>query len=285
MNIQLKDARSEAWVVLAIFVVVSTVACGPAAPPPPAPGTPEFNWLRAQEAYKAGDFDRATDLLVEVAESTSELAAKAQPWALVTAIGLAHAYMELADKLNEGADRNRKDPAAFRRVANEYKVKARTTAWQYARVAYRFINANKDKEVTLGMTLPEATFDDPVQYKKLAVGQMIPEGEILAMQREVVRREILRAACQAVNAPKDPAKARAAFQGGEAKIAGPVFLLAVANGLYDVAEMFGPKKLDQPHRLKDVYDSAEAALALIKDNKDARELMKKVAAARKKMKV
>jgi len=285
MKTQTKDARAKAWMVLATFLVVSSVACGPAAPPPPAPGTPEFNWLRAQEAYKVGDYDRAADLLVEVAESTSELAGKAQPWALVTSLGLARAYMELADKLNEGADRNRKDPAAFRRVANEYKVKARTTAWQYARVAYRFINANKDKEVTLGMTLPEASFDDPVQYKKLAVGQMIPEGEILAMQREVVRREIMRAGAQAVNQPKDPAKARAAFEAGEAKIAGPVFLFAVANGLYDVAEMFGPKKLDQPHRLKDVYDSAEAALALIKDNKDARELMKKVAAARKKMKV
>ena len=284
MNSLLKITHT-ALSLLCVTILMLAVACGPAGPPPPAPGTPEFKWLRAQEAYKAGDYDRANDLLVDVAESDSEVAEKARPWALVVSLGLATAYMELADKLNEGADRNRKDPAAFRRVANDYRVRARTTALQYARVAHRFIEANKDQEVTLAFELPEATFEDPVQYKKLVIGQMIADGEIGMMQREVVRREVLRAGCRAVNMPKDPAKARAAFEGGEAKVAGPVFLLAVANGLYEVGEMLGPKRLDQPHRLASVYEAAEAALALIKDNKEAKELLKKVAAARKKMKV
>ncbi len=152
-------------------------------------------------------------------------------------------------------------------------------------MAHRFVAANKDKDVTLAFEPPEAAFEDPVQYKKLTVGQMIPEGEIAAMQREVIRRELLRAACRAVNSPKDPVKGRAAYQGGEAKVSGPGFLLLVANGLYEVGEMFGPKKLDQPHRLKGVYDTAEAALELIKGNKDARDLLKKVSETRKKLKV
>lgn len=285
MSTFLRHTPTAVRVAPLLCLVIFTVACGPAGPPPPAPGTPEFNWLRAQEAFKAGDYDKANDLLVEVAESQSELAAKAQPWALVSSLGLATAYMELADKLNQGADRNRKDPAAFRRIANEYKVKARNTALQYARVAHRFVTANKDKEVTLSFEPPEAAFEDPVQYKKLTVGQMIPEGEIAAMERQVLRRELLRAACRAVNLPKDPAKGRAAYQGGETKVAGPTFLLLVANGLYEVGEMFGPKKLDQPHRLKGVYDTAEAALELIKGNKDAKELLRKVTEARKKLKV
>ncbi len=108
-----------------LSLILFTISCGPAGPPPPAPGTPEFNWLRAQEAFKAGDYDKANDLLVEVAESESELAARAQPWALVTSLGLATAYMELADKLNQGADRNRKDPERVQGQGKKYRPPVR----------------------------------------------------------------------------------------------------------------------------------------------------------------
>jgi hypothetical protein len=64
-----------------------------------------------------------------------------------------------------------------------------------------------------------------------------------------------------------------------------MFLLAVANGLYGVSEMFGPKKLDQPHRIKVLYDEATKALNLIPDNKDAKDLSKKIIDNRKKNKL
>ncbi|MCW5983435.1 MAG: hypothetical protein KIT09_35410 [Bryobacteraceae bacterium] len=270
--------------ILAIAAVAALLSsCGPSGPAAPAPGTPAFNWARAQDAYKANDYVKSNQLLVEMAQKNHEFTDRAQAWAAVMSLGMARTYMELADKLDDGAKRNNTNPGAFRRVANEYRSKARAAALQYTEVAHRVTAAPAAAEYVFVLEPPEASFDDPQQYKKFAIGQLVPDAELAGVEQEVLKREILRNACRALGAPKEPAKARAAYQDGEAKAQGEAFLLMLANGLYDVGDMFGPKKLDQPQRVKLVYDEAMEAIELIKGNKEAQELSKKIAQNRKKL--
>ncbi len=278
--------RGSQFKILSVLTFAALLySCGPSGPKPPPPGTPAFHWLAAQEAYKAGDYVKTNELLVQLSLRDSEYAERARPWALVMSLGFANAYMELAEKLGEGAKMSR-DPAPFRRFISGYKAKATAAAMQYAEVALRFTDANKDKDVTFVFDLPQAALDDPPEYLKIAGGRLIPEAELASVEKYVIRHEVLQNACRALNAPKDPEKAKSAYQNGEAKVQGSVFLLTMAQGLYAVSEMFGPKKLDQPPRIIiTLYDEALQALALVKENKEAKNLTRKITDAKKKVRV
>jgi hypothetical protein len=267
-------------VVLTVSVLLS--GCGAGGPQGPAPGTPEFNWLRAQDAYRAGDYSKAADLMADLSKTEHPYTDRAQASAAVLSLGLANAYMELADKLDDGGKRS-PNPAPFRRLSNQYRAQARAGAMKFTEVAHHVTASKREKQFVFVFDPPEAGFEDPQQYKKFSIGQLVPDAELGIIEKGLVKREILRNICQALNAPKDPQKARAAYQNGEAKVDSQTFLLMLADGLYSTAEMFGPKKLDQPHRVKLVYDEALEALAMVKDNKQAAELTKKIAQSRKKL--
>lgn len=266
-------------------IAVFLVACGGGGPQRPAPGTPAFNWLNAQDAYKAGDYVRANSLLEQLAGKDHEYTDRARAWAAVMSLGFTRTYMELADKLDDGAKRNNANPAPFRRLANDYRSKAKASAMEFTEVAHRLTAGKIGSEIPLVFVPPEASFEDPRQYKKFAIGQLVPEAELDSIEKNVLKREILRNACEALNAPKESEKVKALYQNGEAKAPAQPFILMVARGLYDIGDMFGPKKLDQPQRVKLVYDEALEALALVKDAKEAQDLSKKIAQSRKKLNI
>jgi hypothetical protein len=268
-----------------IGVCLFVVACGSSGPARPEPGTPAFNWLVAKDAYKAGDYNKATEILIRLTERTNEFTDQARPWAMTLSLAMTTAYLELADKYDEGGKRNRTTPGPFRKVASEYKTRAAATAMQYLELAHKFTTVNKDKDVKLVFELPQAGLEDPVQYKKITIGQLIQDSERLAVEKEVIKRDMLRSVLRALNTPKDLAKGRAMYQNGEATAPGQSFLFMMAKGLYDASEVFGPKKQDQPQRVKVMYTEALEALGMIKDSKEAKDLTKKITDAQKKLKV
>jgi hypothetical protein len=264
-------------------IAVFLIACGPQ---PPKPGTPAFKWNAARDACKGGDYGKANVLLAQVAGGKSEFASQAGPLALLTSVGMANAYWEIAQKYEEGVKNRGASPGPFRKLNTNYKTMASTVGLQYLELAHNFLDANKDtKEFTIVFGLPEATFDDPPQYQKITAGQGLSEADLFVMEKAVVKREVMRSICEALGAPKDPAKAKAAFQNGEAKVPGPAFLLAVAKGSWDMAELFGAKKLNRLERAIMLYDEADRPLAALGDNKDAKDLAKQIADARKKAKL
>ena len=272
-------------IILCALLAVLLISCAPSGPQRPQPGTPAFQWLTAKEASKSGDFVKTNDLLVPLAMGSGEYAEQARPWALLTSLGMAGAYIELSEKLEEGSRKSR-ETAPFRRASISYRAKAQAAAMQYLELSRRFTDANQDKDVTLAFELPSAGFTDPPEYLKITGGRMLPQPELATVEAYVIRHEMLQNVCRALDTPKDLEKAKAAYQNGEAKASGPVFLLTVAQGLYDVGEMFGPRKLDQPPRiLGAVYSEALEVLALVKDNKDAKNLTKKIGDAKKKLRL
>jgi hypothetical protein len=252
-------------------------------PKPPQPGSPEFSWKAAQGAYKQGDYEKAANLLSTLAQKESEFSAKAAPMALILTHGATHAYLELAEKYGAGAKRTRGSSAAFYRLVSEYRSKASATGLRYAEITSKFTASLKDADITLAYDPPNVEDADPPQYKRIESGQMIPAAEITAVESQVLARWTLLSTANAVGARGKAVKAKEAFSGGEAKIPQAVFLPALAFSLFETAEMFGPKKLNQPNRvILALCSEAEKIIGKVKPSKETGELLKKIKAVQKK---
>lgn len=259
-------------------------ACGQKGPEPPKPGTPAFKWNSAQESYKKGDYVKTIQTLVELSEKNGEFTERARPWAMVMSGGMANAYMELADKFADGTKRTRGDSMPFRRYNNEYKGKATASALQFIEMARGYVAAVKGADAKLVFDMPDAVFTEPGQYKKITTGLVVPAAEIASVEQQVVRREVANLAALALGSAKDAAKARAAYTEGAATAKGSDFLFMTAKQLSTIGDMFGQKRLNQPARyIHAGYATALQALDLVKDNKEAAALRKKITEADKKL--
>jgi len=270
-------------VLSALMIAALLASCG--GPPAAKPGTPEFNWLAAKQAFKSGDYTKAQNLLAELSMKDTPFAAQARPAAMVLSLAMANGYWELSEKYAEGLKKPGVGAAALRRASANYRGRITAIGLQYAEISRLFIDTNKDQDVTLVLDLAQASTNEPQQYTNLVAGAPIPEGEVAAVERSVIRRHMLLIVASAMNMKNDPGKVKEAYQNGELKVPGQGFLLAVAQGMYWLADIFGPKKILQPSRILIVlYDEAKEALEMVKDNKEAKELLQKVIAAQKKVK-
>lgn len=253
-------------------------------PQPPKPGTPEFSWATARTAYNQGDYVKAANLFVELSQKDNPHRAEAAPMALVLTHGLTHAYLELAEKYASGAKRTRGNSAPFYRLVSEYRSKASSSGIQYAEAAAKFTAKLPEGDIVLALDLPKATDADPPQYKRIEAGTMIPASEIPLVESNVVARWILISASNTVGSRTKPEKAKEAFVEGQAKVPLATFLPALAFTLYETAEMFGPKKLNQPNRVVLMLcNEAEKVLGKVKPTKETAELLKKIKAVQKKV--
>ncbi len=73
---------------------------------------------------------------------------------------------------------------------------------------------------------------------------------------------------------KDPEKAAAVFKSGT--VPREKFLAAAAAMLYDQSQMFGPKKLDQPQKVRVLCDEAMQALKGVPPTKETKALETKL---------
>ncbi len=265
-------------------VALLLVGCAEKGPEPPKPGSPAFKWNSAQESYKKGDYIKTSNALVELAEKKGEFTEQARPWAMIMTGGMSNAYMELAEKFAEGTKKTRGDAMPFRRANNEYKGKASASAMQFIELARGYVTENKAADAKLLLEMPDAVFAEPGQYQKITKGLTVPPAEVVGLEQTVVRREIANMASLALGSPKDAAKAKAAYKDGTATANGQAFLFMTAKQLWNIGEMFGQKKLNQPARFTHAaYDTAVQALGMVKDNKDAAALLKKISEADKKL--
>lgn len=253
----------------------------------PKPGTPAFFWLTAGDAIRQGDYTKATPLFADLALGKSDYAEKAQPMAALFSHGLTHAYMDLAETYAAGAKKARTNQAVFYRLTGEYRAKAKSAGMRYAEVA-RVLNASlaPDKEVVFYFQLPEGPASDPGQYQKLLAGTALPAAESADVEAHIIRHEVMLTALVFLGAEKNVEQGRALYKDGEARVPAQTVLLGMARGLYETAEMFGPKKLNQPKDLRTVLLSeAGKALAKVKESKETKELGKKIKDAEKSLTV
>lgn len=257
------------------IVLIGLTACS-TGPSGPQPGTPAFYWQAAKETFATKDYMKAADHLRQVANSNSESAKPAQVMRLVLSAGLAKGYIDLATAYENGAKANTIRPMPLRKVSSSYLKLAETRALDFGETFPKFESGNQNANVVLEFGYPSADINDPLEMKKILIGALPDETVQATFERKMLEKSVALAACRAVGAASDAAKAQAAFQAGRSEVPREVFVLAMANNLYDLAQLFGIKKLDLPQRVEFFTGQAKDALKQVKQNKDTKALSAKL---------
>ncbi len=262
----------------AISVNVILISCS--GPSGPQPGTPAFDWGAAKETFAAGDYAKTVDNLDKVVATDNEFTAKARPWLLVVTSGMARGYSELADRYETGARVNKADPSKFRRNMSDYRAQASQLSLHFAEVLGAFLKT-KDDSVPLVFSLPTGNAAPPLPLSRIATGILPTPGDVDAAQRQNIARTVLLAACSAAGAPDDPAKAAEVLKAPDAKVPRAVFVTAMANALFEQAQIYGRQKLDEPEKMKIFWTRAQDALKTVPESKATKELNGKIDKAMK----
>jgi hypothetical protein len=265
--------------ILSVFGICFSCSSGPAKP---EKGTPGYYWQAALETYAAGDYAKTLEHLDGVLATDNEFTSKALPWALVLRSGTVAGYMELADDYTIGARTNKSDPSSFRRHVSDYRGAANRIALQFAENFK--IERLKDAQIPLAFGFPRGSGAPVAGLNKVTNGILLPDPEVEAMQKRVLERGVVLAASRAVGAADDSAKAAAIFKGPNAQVDRTVFMLAMAQTLYDDSQLYVPNKLDIPDKLNIFCARAQQALSGLPESKESKDLGAKIDKALKKAK-
>jgi hypothetical protein len=191
--------------------------------------------------------------------------------------------MELADHYESGARANKSDPTSFRRQVST----TRTFAGRLSlRVAENFakLQTTKDDTIPLAFPYPQGSAAPVPQLTKIYNGILPTTTEVAAVQKRALERGVLLSTCSAAGAPGDTAKMQEILKSAEAKVPRATFVLAMANSLYDAAQLYSRQKLDDPQKAEIFCTRAQEALKTIPESKDTKELNGKIQTALKKIK-
>jgi hypothetical protein len=262
------------------FLLCLSCSTGPKAP---EKGTPAFFWQAAQETYAAGDYVKTLEHLDNLTATDNEFTARALPWSLVLTSGTAAGYMELADNYVIGARTNKSDPSGFRRTVSDSRGTANRLALQFADNFAKFDKLKGDP-ITLAFAFPKGSGAQVSQMSKVTNGIALAQPDADMLQKRMLERGVILALCRATGAPDDSAKTADLMKTGEAKIARPTFMLAMAQALYEESQLYTSTKLDQPQKLEILCHRAQDALKALPDTKDTKELNAKLEKALKNKK-
>jgi hypothetical protein len=239
------------------------------------PGTPAYFWAAANETFKKGDHPKTSDYLTKVS-SSKDYIQRAQPWQMIIDAGVAQGYMDLADRFETGGKVNKANAMDFSRHVSQYRTAANSAAMQFVETLHNFLDANKDQEITLAMPPPPGTAAEPTQIQRVPKGVLVPEAEAASLERSMLQRGVLLSTARAAGVGDDAAKVVQMLRQGPVKVPRDEFLRAMAQSLYDRAELYMPRKMDQPKRLQMLYGVAVQALKSVNQNKNDKELNKKM---------
>jgi hypothetical protein len=261
---------------LLMAALFGLTACS-TAPSGPQPGTAAFYWQAAKETFAARDYLKAADHLARLTQTEGEFTARALPWRLVLIGALSKAYIDLGDDFDMGGKVNIFKPMPLRRVMSDYRTLAERRAVEFGEAFMQFEKGLKDQQtVALEFPFPTSDVAEIQELKKIMGGNLLPDATMAVVDRKMIERAVTQAACAAVGAAGDTAKAQALFQAGPVQVPREVFLLAMAVNLHDQARLFVRTKLDKPDRLKLFANEALDALKPLKENKQTKDLTAKI---------
>jgi len=217
-----------------------------------------FYWSAAKETYAAGDYLKTLDDLDHLMETQNEYTSRAIPWSLVLTAGMASGYMELASYYTDGARVNKSNALGFRRKANEYRTMGSPLALRFAQ------NVEKmDKlpagAVPVAFPMPRGTAAVPEALVRIGKGEPVSQADAEKAQILVIERNVLLAACDAVGAPNDMAKAQDILT-HVSTASHATFGKAIAKLLQHESELYGRNQLDEPEKVAILRQRAETVL-------------------------
>jgi hypothetical protein len=267
-------------ILLAALVVAAGLNFSCSSSDAPQPGTPPYYWAAAKEAFAAGDYDKTSQHLDKLLASENEFTARALAWRLVLTSGTIRGYMDVADNLELAVRAKRSDPGQYRKYISNSRSSAGRLSLQFAELFMRF-QKGKDDPVLLAFAYPSGTAAPVPELTKALAGMPLQTTELDAAGRHAVERAILLETCRVAGAPDDTAKTSDLFKSGNVQIPRATFLAGLANSLYEQSQLYNPKKLDDPQKLKVFSDLALDALKGVPEDK-AKVLTEKIKKGMKK---
>ena len=245
-------------------------------------GSPGYYWQGAREVYKAGDYAKTLQNLDNVLATDNEYVARALPWALVLRSGVAQGYIDAAANYDLGAH-NSRDPGAFRRQVSTDRDSASQLALQFAE-DFGKIDKLKGDTIALEFSYPKGSAAPVSQFTRVATGIALSAAETEAAQQHSIERGVVLATCRAVGASNDPAKTEDLFKAGVASVPRPTFMVAMADSLFRLSQLYARDKLDEPRKMDALIQRAQTALTGLPETAEIKELKSDIEAAIQKAK-
>lgn len=262
-------------VVVLLSACLALIACS-MGPAPPQPGTPAFSWAEAQTAYRAGDYAKATDNLNNLLRHDNELTAKAQPWALVLSSGIANGLMELSDAYKAGGIENRDHPVSMRRQANDSLRDANSVALSGVEIFRSFVQKNKEPQILLAFEYPPVNPSEPAALGRVMKGNVLNSTDTDTLKQAMMQRGVFSALARVVGEPDDSLKVQEMFKAGTVQVPRERFLFGMAQLLYDQAQLYNRKHIDDARRASLFCTEATHALKGLPEDKPVKELLQKI---------
>lgn len=245
-------------IVVAAGAMLLTSCSGPVAA---KAGSPEAIWASAKASYANGDYTSTLEQLASITENRNDYTARAIPWELVLTTGMAAGYIELADDYAKGARINPANAMAFRRKATEYRNLANPLVLQAARSVEK-LEQLPPGSITLTFGRPRGNLATPAALYKIAAGLRITDAEANAAPVQALERNVLLAACLAVGAPNDSAKATEVLSHASTITPRAAFAGAMAEMLDKTSMLYSRNELDLPDKLELLQGKAKALRAV-----------------------
>lgn len=264
-------------------LALGLVSCGgPQGPEKPQPGTPAFIWANAQELVKKGSFVDASNQLDKLTGKDGEFRDRAEALQIVIATGIAHGEMDWANVWEFGSDYAREKHSDFKRSASTVRATAQQMVMRAAEITHKRAKALKDTDLALPAVLPALSAELPIEAQRVKKGVALLPAEQAPALAKMQQLGVMKSFMEFTGAGKDADKARDLLSKGDFKMAKDTFLLAIAEQYTDLADIYGPKKLDQSGQVVMLCAEADAALALAAPSADVKAQQKKIAALRAK---
>ena len=248
------------------------------------PGTPAFFWSSARQAFQSGAYMRTAENLSKLTSADGEYRTRAETSMILVASGIAQGYMEFAAAYDAGAKANKDKALAFRKQASAARTQAKGAVMQALEAFHDFNLRVKDPQVSFEFGSPSGSLGDIPAMVKVAKGVLPPETEAESTQLKAIQKGVVWSACRAVGAPDDSAKAAEILKQVPAPVARETFQLGMARILFEQSDLFGPKQLDDPIRMKMMCDEALMALKQVPPGKEAKDLETRIRKAMKDIK-
>jgi len=265
-------ARALCAAMLVLFL--SSCASGPSAP---QPGTPAFYWGAAGETWRSGDYLKTLDNLSHLTASQNEFTVKARPWEIIVASGIARGYVDLSDAAETAMKKSPARAIPIRRQMVAWRGSANGMALELADTFQKFINTSKESAVPLEFSWsPVGSAASPKQLEQFASGTPLKAAEMEALETAMLQRGVMLAAARVTGSGEDTAKAQEIFKQPKPSVPAETFLVNMGQVFYDLSALYGPRKLDTPHRREMMITLATMALKPYPQDKAAIALSQKI---------
>jgi len=234
------------------------------------------DYQQARVTFKQGDLDRALSLTDAMAEDKANcpVTINARVLRAVIYSGRIVAYRELADAYKKGsnfATRSQTVTAYNRRRSNALQYGGEAALSLGEVVMQLTSKAGFPKELTLDAAWPDAEGPKIIDaLARIQRGVRVPEEAQDSAGLDVQHKAIVDVLAELIGG--DSNNARTAMEAGPVKLNGLDFALFLERHMVDGLELFGPKYLANPGRLKTLCDVTSrlnpAIEAILKEKPD-----------------